>query len=603
VQIPDWARSVLDGYATQEKPFQECEISSALNKAAKEKNNLSDPHRKCALTEWSAFNFDGRRQRESVWGIYFGPMMTRKRSDGVVFYSPDIQDLDAESFAHLEERATSCINPVMRARYADLVWDMKNKAIGQRPNVEFARIAIGSYLEAIEKGRYEMEMFGVDWLARALDLARSIKDENRTRRVVDAMFAFYDKIAEVARAGTWIFLFDLLYGEKCINSGQEARIVAKLEAMFAKITDTKPSTAGVFSYDPFAAEAAADRLLRHYHKLSDKPNVERVTKAFGGTFEHMAGQANPMMASIWLPKIVERYQQEGLKEDAERAQLLAQEKGKNIAADMKTIYVESGLKKQDVDNLVAKLVLPGDLDGSFIRIATNFLPDVDGTRTLLEKMRTDAPFVSMMPVSVVDDAGNPTAVIGALDDDQDGRLYQQLGRSLQFLQPILGYTLEKFREVFHPSVDDLLAFLSKSPLFAGLRQELLRDGLAAYEQDDFVKAIHVLIPQVECALREFLGRLGVPTRKPARNRPGVNEAKNMNDILADERMRSVLNERIWRYLILVYVEKRGGLNLRNDVAHGLLDSSAFNRQIADYVFHTLLALSLVRERKKEDGAA
>src|ERR1700731_1069110 len=147
VQIPDRVRSVLDGYATQEKPFQECEISSALNKAAKEKNDLSDQDRKCALTEWSAFNFDGSRQRDSVWGIYFGPMMTRKRSDSVVFYSPDVKDLDAESFAHLEERATSCINPVMRARYADLAWDMKNKAIAQKPNVEFARIAIDSYLE------------------------------------------------------------------------------------------------------------------------------------------------------------------------------------------------------------------------------------------------------------------------------------------------------------------------------------------------------------------------------------------------------------------------------------------------------------------------
>jgi len=163
--------------------------------------------------------------------------------------------------------------------------------------------------------------------------------------------------------------------------------------------------------------------------------------------------------------------------------------------------------------------------------------------------------------------------------------------------------IKQLREVLHPSVDDLLGFLSKSPLFAAVRQELLREGLAAYEQGDFVKAIHVLIPQVECALREFLGRLGVPTRKPARNHPGVNEAKNMNDILADERMRSVLGERVWRYLILVYIEKRGGLNLRNDVAHGLLDPSAFNRQIADYVFHTLLALSLVRERKKEEGAA
>ena len=38
VQIPDWVRCALDGYATQEKAFQECEISNALNKAAKEKN-------------------------------------------------------------------------------------------------------------------------------------------------------------------------------------------------------------------------------------------------------------------------------------------------------------------------------------------------------------------------------------------------------------------------------------------------------------------------------------------------------------------------------------------------------------------------------------
>ena len=69
-------------------------------------------------------------------------------------------------------------------------------------------------------------------------------------------------------------------------------------------------------------------------------------KAFGATFEDMARKANPMMSSIFLPRIMERYQQEGLKEDAERAQLLAQAKGKNIAGDMKTVYVESELKKR-----------------------------------------------------------------------------------------------------------------------------------------------------------------------------------------------------------------------------------------------------------------
>ncbi|MFZ0321026.1 MAG: DUF4209 domain-containing protein, partial [Candidatus Sulfotelmatobacter sp.] len=55
----------------------------------------------------------------------------------------------------------------------------------------------------------------------------------------------------------------------------------------------------------------------------------------------------------------------------------------------------------------------------------------------------------------------------------------------------------------------------------------------------------------------------------------------------------VLTEDLWRYLEVVYIDKRG-LNLRNDLAHGLLSPSAFNRYVADRVFHTLLAISLLR---------
>jgi hypothetical protein len=79
------------------------------------------------------------------------------------------------------------------------------------------------------------------------------------------------------------------------------------------------------------------------------------------------------------------------------------------------------------------------------------------------------------------------------------------------------------------------------------------------------------------------------------------DCKSMNEILRDEVMRSALTEDLWRYFEVVYVDKRG-LNLRNDVAHGLLASNVFNRQVADRVFHTLLALSLMRAKKPEEGA-
>jgi hypothetical protein len=137
-------------------------------------------------------------------------------------------------------------------------------------------------------------------------------------------------------------------------------------------------------------------------------------------------------------------------------------------------------------------------------------------------------------------------------------------------------------------------------LFVDVQRDLLRDGLTAYEQSDFVKAIHVLVPQVEHILRHFLGRLGIPTRKTVRNHPGTTDVKNMNDILSDERMREKLTENLWRYLSVVYVDRRG-LNLRNDLAHGLIPYEGFKKHIADRVFHTLLALSLMRATKKEES--
>ena len=132
------------------------------------------------------------------------------------------------------------------------------------------------------------------------------------------------------------------------------------------------------------------------------------------------------------------------------------------------------------------------------------------------------------------------------------------------------------------------------------RSGLLRDGLVAYEQEDFVKAIHVLVPQIEQILRSFLGHLGRPILRTVRNHPGIMDARSMNDVLSDEFMRKVLTENLWRYLEVVYVDKRG-LNLRNDLAHGLLSPTVFNRQLADRVFHTLLALSLMRSSYEGAG--
>jgi len=601
VTIPDWVQVVLSTFENTTEPHEEVEIADSLRGARKVQGDQNDEDWKGFITEWSAFLF-GDRRKDSVWGTYFSPMMSAKKPDGSVFLSPDIKDLDAESVAHWEARAGSCKNPVMRARYSDLVWDLKRAITGQKPNPDFARIAIDSYLEAADRRFYTIEVSGIGWLGRALDIALSINDSDRAKRVVDFMFEFYDRIAQAKFAGTWLFLFDNLYGVKCVNPEQESRVIASLESMFAKVTDTKPSDAGVYeTLDPWAAEAAAQRLAQHYRRKNDKTNVERVIMAYGKAFEHLAREASPMMAMAWLEPVIERYEQEGLKGEAERLQIIAGEKGKNIASDLKTISVQAEVKQEDVEKLIEYLIGGNVLRTSLSRIADYFIPKPDDARQLLDRLRTDAPFLSMIPISIVESDGFTTAKVGPLDDDFEGRLNKQLGQTIGFYQPLLEYALTKLRERYAPTVDDILEFLCESPLFADSRDELLRDGLTAYQQEDFVKAMHVLVPQVEHILRNFLGRLGIPTRKTVRNHPGITDAKNMNDVLADERMRERLTEKLWRYLSVVYVDRRG-LNLRNDLAHGLVPRAGFKRHIADLVFHTLLALSLMRAPKKKQEA-
>jgi hypothetical protein len=54
-----------------------------------------------------------------------------------------------------------------------------------------------------------------------------------------------------------------------------------------------------------------------------------------------------------------------------------------------------------------------------------------------------------------------------------------------------------------------------------------------------------------------------------------------------------MTENLWRYLFVLYVDRRG-VNLKNRLAHGLVDPQEFNRQMADQVFHSLLAFGPLR---------
>src|SRR5271170_1560898 len=96
VKVPDWAKKVLSSFENRAEPYMEVAIADALRAARNSQGDLDDEDWKGFFAESSAFLFRESRNKESVWGTYFAPMMSAKNKDGTDFFSPEIKDLDAD---------------------------------------------------------------------------------------------------------------------------------------------------------------------------------------------------------------------------------------------------------------------------------------------------------------------------------------------------------------------------------------------------------------------------------------------------------------------------------------------------------------------------
>jgi hypothetical protein len=320
-------------------------------------------------------------------------------------------------------------------------------------------------------------------------------------------------------------LFDSLYGNKGVtfHEHQNQKIIDSLEGILSGCTTDGSG------FNPFAAKEAAERLGQHYRRIGQMEEAKRVHRVSGQAFELHAARATPSMAMAFLQMVYEDYRRRGMPEDAKRAHLALEADAKNVGADMKKLSAEVPISESELKSYLENLT-EGGLEAALDRIATRFIPSADEARQHLKMASEIAPLSSMIPIAQV----TPTrfkAQIGTPDDDPDGRLLMQLARNIELYSWWLDASLEQVRARYSPEPDDIVDALYRSPLFDLDRKDLIRQGVVAYFEEDHVKAIHVLIPQIEQALRVLLTLLGVPVTRPPKAGQGTMHEKTLNEIL------------------------------------------------------------------------
>jgi hypothetical protein len=171
---------------------------------------------------------------------------------------------------------------------------------------------------------------------------------------------------------------------------------------------------------------------------------------------------------------------------------------------------------------------------------------------------------------------------------KEAELYQEAARNRQIA--VLALIDPARRQVLSDHVvrlDDWRTFTTDNPFVPVGREEIFARGMDAGMNGDFLVAVSLLTPQVENAVRIVLKKAGVVTSKiDMRN---VEQERVLGALLDMDEAERVFGRDLMFDLRGLLVEKFGS-NMRNELAHGLLDLDDFKGPDAEYLWWCALRL-------------
>lgn len=135
-------------------------------------------------------------------------------------------------------------------------------------------------------------------------------------------------------------------------------------------------------------------------------------------------------------------------------------------------------------------------------------------------------------------------------------------------------------EDFHP-------FVKKSPIVPPGREVLIAKGLFFGYTRDFIAASHILVPQFEHWVRFHLKNHGIKTSNT--DEKGVENENSLCALIQLPKAKEIFGEDLSYEFQAFFCDPRG-INMRNELAHGLLDDKKAQAQSAIYAWWLMLRI-------------
>lgn len=590
--VSDEFHTILNRHDVEDQPLKPFDLGTDLWRVMlKRQDSASADELQGMQAECWPFllRLDLTERGENPWQSCFRPMSVATSPDGTSVANPPMTTATGDHVAHWIARARSAKHPVMKARYADVAWELGRLITGAKKDLSIAHLAFAAYIDSTRDGAGDL-LDRFQHGGRALDLAAQTGDQARLAQARSTLMDLHRSHKEDDTGIWWCRTYDHFVRQKKAGAtADELReLVQDMEVALAR----NAARGGPSTPDLAVAEAVAKRLLDHFTRSNRRDDFKRIQHTMGQAYEAHALQGDAAFAAAWLQNSVKAYQDAGMGEEAARVRVLMEAKIAESHSLMARFETRQHMSEPDYQAFI-NLILDDSSWVTLANIVNRFLPSFEHVQTSMQDLARHAPLMARISHTIM--APNHVAGrIGSIDDDLPGRTLAHHVQVLQIEEQFLKWAMDAAFKSHAYEVAHFVNISNKTGLFDAGGTELLADGFAAWLAGDYRKAVHILIPQIECALRGMVGAMGKPVTKPYKPVPGVSVAIGMGDILYEPDIIEGLGERgkdLQLHLQALYADPRG-YNLRNQCAHGLLNPQAMHEGTVLWMVHTLMTLGI-----------
>ena len=572
------------------EPFDEYNVVSSLNTLTKENPKLNfNPE---VSWEIMAFVFRDNDFERNGSDDYFKPYYTGQRDSGERYEYPDSSEITEDCYKYWQERAVTVKHPVLKYRYSMLCWEFGKKVREFEANPAMAKLAIDSCITIAEKKLYS-DIYTFPKLIQTLKVAKEINNEGSIKRVKDVFLIFEDEISEDSKPGLWGYSYDIFIATKSnndlIDEATELAIISSLEDRFSRL---------IKANDSWSAEHAALRLAKYYSKKNNKDEIARVLKKYGMCVLEMVDKGSGLQQASWLQILRNIYKKFSLEEEADLIAIRLQSVGEKINSEMKTAELEVKLPHdyKERNRIFLDEIMSNNPTEALKRIAKHYIIRKSQTEVSVNENKDKFIHWHIATTDIFDHKGLSIARLGTIDNDFDGHVINGMSEHLNIYITFLREVMETFFSKYPDfGVNEILEYLYLSPVYDESKKNIIKKGLEAYLNKNYMTSIHLLIPQIEGSIRNFAQLVGCSIIKSNRRRDGY-QYKNFDELLREDRIIQILGVDYVTYFKVLFTDKRGW-NIRNNICHGIFPAEGFNYSVADRVFHSLLCLALIKPTK------